>query len=128
MRIPRSGELERVEARRAGSGLRDDRAGKSGRDEWARLGSAGFRRGPGADGRGGGGERREERGAGRWANQGAATSGCRVPAPRAPVLTEDKVVVVVFLDWELFGELCMRSGDRSVVSVRAFILKLIQKS
>lgn len=44
--------------------------------------------------RGRGEEGRE--GSGCWANQGAAASGCRAPAPRAPVLTEDKVVVVVF--------------------------------
>lgn len=78
-----------------------DRAGKSGRDEWTRLGSAEFRRGPGAVDRGGGGERREARGAGRWANQGAAASGCRAPAPRAPVLTEDKGFFFFFLFPEL---------------------------
>lgn len=44
--------------------------------------------------RGRGEEGRE--GSGCWANQGAAASGCRAPAPRAPVLTEDKVVVVFF--------------------------------
>lgn len=47
--------------------------------------------------RGRGEEGRE--GSGCWANQGAAASGCRAPAPRAPVLTEDKVVVVVFFSW-----------------------------
>lgn len=90
---------------------------------WIRLGSAGGR-GPMAEaGEGRGGKRRE--GVGPIRAQLLEAAGA--PAPRAPVLTEDKVVVVVFffLDWELFGELCTRSGDRSVLRVRAFILKLI---
>lgn len=75
MRIPRSGELEWVEARLAGSEPKGARVGRSRRDECVPRGSAGASAGEG---------KRRQGKAGRWANQGAAASGCRVlmlPAP-----------------------------------------------
>lgn len=119
MKIPRSGELEWVEARLSGSGPKGARVGRSRRDECVRRGSAG--------GCGGGREDKpRESGA-------LGQSGCSCQwrpgsnAPRAPVPTEEKVGGVV-LDWTLCGELWKHRVDRSVLSTRACVLELIQKS
>lgn len=72
-----------------------------------------------------------EAGEGRGGKRGGAEAGpIRVQLLAAaglllPALRRIRWLLFFFLDWKLFGELRMRSGDRSVLSVRAFILKLI---
>ena len=123
MRIPRSGELEWVQARLAGSGPKGARVGRSRRDECVRRGSAG--------GSGGGGEEsaRESGALGQSGRSCQWRLGSNTP--RALVLTEDKVgcfCFLFFLDWTLCGELWKQSVDRSVLSIRACVLELILKS
>lgn len=89
MRIPRSGELEWVQARLAGSGPKGARVGRSRRDECVRRGSAG--------GSGGGGEEsaRESGALGQSGRSCQWRLGSNVP--RALDLTEDKVVFLFFV-------------------------------
>ncbi|KAM7327395.1 hypothetical protein ACRRTK_013762 [Alexandromys fortis] len=85
MRIPRSGELEWVEARRAGSGLRAIvRASPEGTNGlgWVPLGSAGGQ-GPKAEAGEGRGGKRGERGAGPIRAQLLAAAGLGSCSPRS---------------------------------------------
>lgn len=84
MRTPRRGELAWVKARSAGPGLKGARAGWSGKDERAPRGSAGGRGGEGREWKGG------KRGAGPIRAQLPVAARLK-NAPRAQVLTEDKV-------------------------------------